>query len=107
MELGVSFGIWLAPEEILESVDFSAKGVLYVTQMWAVRQFALGVIFAFATIKRSRAMLTLAYIFFLTMFIGDIVVGTLQKDNGMVMASVVMLAVASAMIFAINKRRNA
>src|SRR5687768_15124698 len=77
MEIGVSVAIWFSPQSVLENVDFNAKGVYYLMQMWAVRQFALGFIFAFATIKRSSSMLTLAYVFFLVMFVGDFVIGIL------------------------------
>ena len=103
MELMVSLQIGFSPESVLEELDLSAKGVDYVIYMWAVRQFALGVIFAFATFKKSIPMLTIAYLFFLVMFVGDFFIGILLKDNGLVMAALVMCAVSSAMIFVINK----
>lgn len=105
MEIMVSVSLVVAPESVVESVDHNAKGVEYVIQMWAARQFALGFIFAFATIKRSIPMLTLAYIFFLVMFIGDLLIGLTQKENSLVIAAIVMCVLSSAMIVAINRRK--
>ncbi len=105
MELIVSVSLCIAPESVLESVDLSAKGVQYVIYMWAARQFALGVIFAYATFKRSSPMLTLAYIFFLVMFVCDFVIGILQNENSLIISALVMCVISSAMLFAINKRK--
>jgi len=105
MELGVSVSICFSPQSVLENVDVSAEGVEYLAQMWAVRQFALGVIFAYATLKKSIPMLIIAYIFFLVMFVGDLVIGIVQKENGLVGSAVVMIAIASAMLFVLDKRR--
>src|SRR5687768_7913246 len=104
MELAVSAGICLAPESVAGNVDLSAKGVQYLLYIWASRQFALGVTFAVATLKRSVPMLILAYIFFLVMFMGDLLIGLHQKEMGMVIAAVVMCLISSAMLFALNKR---
>jgi hypothetical protein len=105
MEIMVSLSLCFSPQSVLESVDLGAKGVSYIVYMWAVRQFALGFIFAFATIKRSAPMLTIAYIFFLVMFVGDLVIGILQQETGLIIAAVVMCAISSAMLFALNKRK--
>jgi hypothetical protein len=105
MELLVSFAICFSPQSVAENVDLSAKGVQYLIYMWAARQFALGFIFAFATLKKSAPMLTIAYIFFLVMFAGDFLVGITQKDNSLIVAALVMCIISSAMIFAVNKRR--
>lgn len=105
MELAASCAICFSPESVLETVDLNAKGVLYLAYMWAARQFALGFIFAFATVKRSIPMLTLAYIFFLVMFIGDLIIGILQKENSLIISALVMCVISSAMLFAINKRK--
>jgi hypothetical protein len=106
LELGVSLSLFLAPQSVLETVDFNAKGVEYVVYMWAVRQFALGFIFGFATFKKSIPMLTLAYIFFLVMFIGDFIIGIVQKENSLVIVALVMCMISAAMIYAINRRNN-
>ena len=74
MEFMVSISLCVAPQSVLETVDLSAKGVDYVIYMWAARQFALGFIFGYATLKRSIPMLTIAYIFFLVMFVGDFII---------------------------------
>lgn len=105
LEIGVSFSICFSPESVLETVDFSAKGVDYLAYMWASRQFALGFIFAFATFKRSAPMLTIAYIFFFVMFAGDLLIGISQKENSLIISAVVMCIISSALIFAISRKK--
>lgn len=105
LELGVSVSLCLSPQSVLETVDLSAKGVDYLIYMWAGRQFALGFIFAFATLKKSKPMLTIAYLFFLVMFIADFFVGISQKENSLIMASVVMCLISAGMLFALNKKK--
>lgn len=105
MELGVSLAICFSPQSVLETVDLNAKGVYYLIYMWAARQFALGFIFAFATLKKSAPMLTIAYIFFLVMFVGDLLIGISQKEISLIIGALVMCAISSAMIFAINKSK--
>jgi uncharacterized membrane protein (DUF441 family) len=103
MEIMVSFLIYFSPQAVLETVDLNAKGVDYLFQVWATRQFALGSIFAFATFKKSVPMLTIAYIFFLVIFVGDFLIGILQKENSLMMSATVMCIVSSAMLHFINK----
>ena len=105
LELTVSLSLCFSPQSVLETVDLSAKGVDYLIYMWAARQFALGFIFAFATFKKSIPMLTIAYIFFLVMFIGDLFIGISQKENSLIISALVMCVVSSALIFALNKRK--
>ena len=105
MELLVSVSLCVTPESVLETVDLAAKGVTYLVYMWAARQFALGVIFAFATFKRSVPMLTLAYIFFLVMFIGDLFIGLSQNENSLVFTAIVMCIISSAMLLVINRKK--
>ena len=105
MELMVSVSLCFSPQSVLETVDLNAKGVDYLIYMWAARQFALGFIFAFATFKKSVPMLTIAYIFFLVMFVGDFFIGISQKNNVLIISALVMCIISSALIFAINKRK--
>ena len=105
MELMVSMSLCISPQSVLETVDLHAKGVDYVVYMWAARQFALGVIFAFATFKKSIPMLTIAYIFFFVMFVGDFIIGILQKENALIISALVMCAISSTLIFVINKKK--
>lgn len=105
LEIMVSVSLWIAPESVVETVDLNAKGVDYLVSMWAVRQFALGFIFGFATIKKSIPMLTISYIFFLVMFVGDFVVGISQKENALIISAVVMCLISSGMLFVLNKKK--
>jgi hypothetical protein len=104
MELGVGLSLFLSPQSMADKVDLNAKGVDFLIFMWASRQFALGFIFAYATIKKSIPMLILAYIFFLVMFLGDLIIGVLQKNNSLIIGGVVMTLIASALLFLINKK---
>lgn len=104
LELLVSFSLSLSPASVVDTVDLNAKGVDYLIYMWAARQFALGVIFVYATFKRSIHMLTLAYIFLLVMFLGDLAIGIWQKENSLIIAAIVMCIVSSGMIYAVNRR---
>jgi len=105
MELMVSVSICIAPQSVLETVDLTAKGVDYLVYLWASRQFALGFIFAFATFKRSVPMLTIAYIFFLVMFVGDFFIGISQKESSLIISAIVMCMISAAMLFVLNKRK--
>jgi len=105
MEIMVSVMLGVSPASVLETIDFSGKDVNYLVKMWAARQFALGFIFAYATFKKSVPMLTLAYIFLLVMMVGDLVIGISQKDNGLIIGSLVMGIVSAAMIFVLSKKR--
>lgn len=105
MEIGVSFSICFSPQSVLENVDVAAKGVDYLFYMWGTRQFALGFIFAFATYKRSIPMLTLAYIFFLVMFIGDLIIGIKQNEMMMIVSALVMCGISTVMLYFLNRKR--
>lgn len=105
MELGVSLSLFFSPQSMADNIDLNAKGVDFLIYMWATRQFALGFIFAYATIKKSIPMLTLAYIFLLVMFVGDLIVGVLQKNNALIIGGIVMTLIALALIFLIQKKK--
>jgi hypothetical protein len=105
LEIMVSVSLVISPKSVLETVDLNAKGVDYVIYMWAARQFALGFIFAYATFKKSIPMLTIAYIFFLVMFVGDFFIGISQKENSLIISAAVMCIISSGLLFAINKRK--
>jgi hypothetical protein len=104
LEIMVSLLLYFSPQSVMENADLGAKGVNYIIFMWAARQFALGFIFGFATIKKSVPMLIICYIFFLVMFAGDILIGFLQKENSLVISALVMCIISSAMLFTLNKR---
>jgi hypothetical protein len=105
LEIMISILLYLSPQSVAEMVDLNAKGVDYLIHLWAARQFALGFIFAFATFKKSVPMLTIAYVFFLVMFVGEFFIGVSQKEKSLMMSALVMCVISSAMIFVINKRK--
>lgn len=105
MEIAVSLMLVFSPESVLETVEVSAKGVYYLVYMWAARQFALGFIFAYATIKRSAPMLTLSYIFLVVMFTGDLIIGIVERENSLIISAIVMCIISSLMLYMVNRRR--
>jgi len=105
LEIMVSLSLCFSPQSVVDTVDLNARGVDFLIYMWAARQFALGFIFAFATFRKSIPMLTIAYIFFLVMFVGDFFIGISQKNNSLIIGAVVMCIISSALIFVINRRR--
>jgi hypothetical protein len=106
METAVSFSIWFSPESVLENVDLQAKGVDYLFQMWAVRQFALGFILAVAAWKNTPPVLTIAYLFFLVMFLGDLMIGVVQNEVPLIISALVMCLVSAAMLRVVNRKKN-
>jgi hypothetical protein len=104
MELGVSLYLCISPESMADNVDVNAKGVDMLIYMVAARQFALGVIIAVATYKRSVPMLTLAYIFLLVMFVGDLLLGIAKNNSSVIITAIVMCAISGALLYAIIKR---
>jgi hypothetical protein len=102
--LMVSSSLCFSPQSVLQTVDLNAKGVDYLIYMWAARQFAEGFIFGYATLKKSIPMLTIAYIFFLVMNIGDFFIGISQHDNSLYIGAGVMCIIASTMLYFINKQ---
>ena len=105
LEIIVSVSLYMSPQSVVETLDLKASGVDYIVKMWAVRQFSLGFIFAYATYKKSVPMLTIAYIFFLVMFIGDFFIGISQRENPLIISAIVMCIVSFALIYMINKKR--
>lgn len=105
MEVVVSLSLCFSPQSVLKTVDLNAKGVYYIIYMWASRQFALGFILGYATLKKSIPMLTIAYIFFLVMFAGDFIIGISQKENPLIVSALVMCIISSVIIFAINRKK--
>jgi hypothetical protein len=102
--LMVSSSLCFSPQSVLQTVDLNARGVDYLVYMWAARQFAVSFIFGFATFKKSIPMLTIAYIFFLVMNIGDFFVGISQQDSSLYIGAVVMSIISSTMLYFINKQ---
>lgn len=105
LEIMVSISLFISPKSVLETVDFSAHGVTYLANMWSTRQFALGFIFAYATFKKSIPMLSIAYIFFFVMFVGDLFIGISQKENSLIISALVMCIVSSVMLYVLNKKK--
>jgi hypothetical protein len=103
LEMGAGITLAFAPQTIADKVDLTAKGVDFLISMWASRQFALGVIFVYATFKKSGQMLTVAYLFLLAMFICDLIIGIAQNNSGLITGGVVMGALAAFMLYRLNK----
>jgi hypothetical protein len=105
LEIIVGLSLAFAPSSFLEDVDLEAKGVSNIIQMWAIRQFALGVILAFATFRRSAPMLQLAWIFMLVMFTGDLIIGISRKEMSLVIAAIIMCVISIGILYSIRKSK--
>jgi hypothetical protein len=101
----VTCTLLFSPQSALEQVDLNARGAGYLISMWAARQFALGFIFGYATWRKSVPMLTISYIFFLVMNIGDVFIGFYQKDNSLIIGASVVCIIASSMLYVLSKRK--
>lgn len=104
LEIVVSLSLYFSPQFMADTVDLNAKGVRFLIYMWAGRQFALGFMFAFATIKKSIPMLTITYIFFLVMFVSDLLIGIIQNDIALIISALIMCLFSSTMLFLINRK---
>ena len=102
--LFVTASLIFSPQSLLKMVDLNAKGVDYVVYMWASRQFAGVFICGYATFKKSASMLTLAFIFFLVMNIGEFFIGISQHYSSIYIGAGVMCIIDSAMIYFINRQ---
>jgi hypothetical protein len=103
MEIGGSIFMCLSPESMADSVDVAARGVSFILCLWSVRQFALGVIFAYATFRKSAQMLSVCYLFFLVMFVGDLVLGVVQHETNLIVSAAVMSLIGAGMLYAVNR----
>lgn len=104
LAFAVSATLIISPQSALETVDLNAKGVNYLTQMWAARQFALGCIFAIAILKQSRQMIFLAFTFFLVMNVCDAIIGLKQSDNGLIFGALIMCAISTVILYFTNRQ---
>ncbi len=107
LEMSVSVMLVMDPQSVVERLDRTALGVDYVVSMWAARQFALGCIFAFAAFRRSVPMLTIAYLFFLVMFLGDLAIGIVHHENGLIAGAIVMSLLSAFCLYFMNKKPSA
>ncbi|HQQ94215.1 MAG TPA: hypothetical protein PLQ93_06650 [Bacteroidia bacterium] len=103
LETGVSISLFLSPQAMLENVDFKAKGVDYLVFLWATRQLALGIIFAFAAFKRSVPMLKVAYLFLLIMFLGDLFIGIRQNESSLIVSAIIMSGLSAFVLYSLNR----
>lgn len=103
LEFIVTISLCFYAQSTLPLVDLNAKGVSFLIYMWATRQFALGFIFGFGVLKKSLVMLKTAYIFFLVMNIGDFMIGVSQKDNSLIIGTIIICLISSIILHRINK----
>lgn len=103
LELLVSLSLFFAPESVAENVDLKAKGVDYLMQTWAIRQFALGIIFAVATFKRSAQMLFISFLFFSVLMFGDVWIGITQHNWGLSVIAGIFAVFSSFILFYLKK----
>ena len=105
LELVNGVSLFITPA-LLEMVDVTAKGVDAVIRMWAVRQFALGVILLVGALKKSRPVLNAGFLFMMVMFLGDLIVGVHHHYESMIVSGLVMCALCCVLFFFMNRQPN-
>ncbi|MEZ5308568.1 MAG: hypothetical protein R2684_15595 [Pyrinomonadaceae bacterium] len=93
-----------SPERVLEGVDVKAKGILFLTNIWATRNLAVGAVLAYSALKRSAPMLLLSYVFLLVTLIGDVVNGIVQNEQTFAISSGIVAVLAMLVAFLIRRR---
>jgi hypothetical protein len=102
-ELVISFALCFFSQATLDALNITAKGVDHLVYIWAARQFALAFIFAFAALKKSIPMLTIAYVFLLVMNLGDAITGIVLKDHSVIIGALVWCVVSTTLLYFLNR----
>ncbi len=95
--------LYFSPADVLENVNLKARGITYLTQMWAARQATLGVLFVYAAGRKSVSLLTAAWLFFGVMNLFDAAIGIERHDSGLTSGAVVMFAIAGVVLFFLRR----
>lgn len=108
MAIGVGLLTYFLPtENFVPGIDTSVTGVSYFVFMFAARQVVIGTLFAYATFKRSEAMLTLLLSGYILLQLQDALIGVVLKDSGLSMSALVVGGIASIVLFILKKKKTA
>lgn len=103
--LAFSINLVIYPKTFFPDTDFLARNVRHFTTMWAMRQFSFGAIIAYSLIKQNPTILKIALVLVILVNIFTILEGAYINNSFLIIESVIYCFIASAMIFAINKRK--
>lgn len=96
--------LYIMPQNFFPKTDFSILDVKHFTDMWALRQFAISVLIAYALIRQDGIMLKTSLILVTLINLLTIPLAILRQDNNLIMESVVYTGIGVLMIFALIKR---
>ena len=103
--LFVGGSLYVSPGTFIPNVDFSAKGVRFLTNMWAARQIAIAGIIGFSLLRKSVAMLRISLGAYVVMNIQDALIGVFQRDPGLAIGATFSGALAALMCFWLGRGR--
>ncbi len=100
-----SINLYLSPQTFFPKTDFLAIGVRHFTDMWAIRQFAIGALFSYALIRQDAIILKTMIIFVTLINVITIPIVIIKFDKQLLIESLIFSVIGIAMIFAISKRQ--
>lgn len=100
-----SINLYLSPQTFFPKADFLAIDVRHFTDMWAIRQFAIGVLFSYALIRQDAIILKTMIIFVTLINVITIPIVIIKFDKQLLIESIVFSVIGIALIFAIIKRQ--
>ncbi len=103
--LFVGGSLYVSPGTFIPNVDFSAKGVRFLTNMWAARQIAIAGIIGFSLLRKSVPMLRISLGAYVVMNIQDALIGVFQRDPGLAIGATFAGALTALMCFWLGRGR--
>lgn len=98
----VGISLYVAPEVFLTTIDFTLQSSVYLSQMWAARQLAIGLVILFAVFKGSKEGLTVSLIAYVIMNIQDVLIGFNHADNGLFLGASFFTLVSLCMLWRLH-----
>jgi hypothetical protein len=102
--LFVGLSLYVSPATFIKEVDFSAKGVRYLTNMWGARQTAIAAIIGYSLVRRSSVMLKISLIAYFLMNIQDVMIGLMLGDIGLIVGASVAAILSGSMIVRLSRK---
>lgn len=103
--LFVGFSLYFSPAKFMDQVDFSGKGVHFLTNMWAARQIAIASIIGYSVIRQSSQMLLVSLGAYCLMNLQDIFIGISMSDSGLGTGASIFTLISGSMIILLVKSK--
>jgi hypothetical protein len=99
----LSLFLFYNPHLAIKLVELNTNGLNYPVHMWSTRLFLFGLFLGYATLKKKRPLLTLAYQVFFAISISDFLLGIAKKSHIIVFEGIFLCIISFAMIYYIRK----